>query len=208
MNKNESFGQIKTSLLTVEDLIKKDEHGDRAGDNLDLISKILARGDQQELACLLQFYEDFEIKISREEIELFSYFQKLRKEVHKNCCVRKEERLNKNLQKTEDEVMLGVYIEEIESHVLESVLKLNKKGYITRGSGFSEFNSQKIYFKNEYFKNFPPPPELINWLKKKGVGIKIEAAAISLKLNKKMTLDNIAEVWQEVEVYLPDLKTK
>lgn len=183
----------------IDYLRSRDAQGDMAGCNEDLISRILAKGDAAELADLRVFWRENDRTISEEEMEVFSYYQKLRQQVHKDRQAALIKRKAEAIEKAEEEQALGCYLEEIEPQVRQAVLNLNHKGFKTQGSGFGPENTQKIYCSDEQFFNISFPGNFLQKLKKQGVDLRADSKSITLLLNRKLSLDEIWAVWQEIE---------
>lgn len=64
-------------------------------------------------------------------------FETLRRQVHAQCLIKYARRLSEErLRPTMQEIALGVFLEKIETQVVDAVLDLNRKGYCTWSSGF------------------------------------------------------------------------
>lgn len=191
--------RFENGVKLIDYLRLKDAQGDIAGFNEDLSSKILAKGDQEELRDLLAFWRENGRTITEEEIGVFSYYQRLRQQVHEACYAGKEERRVKAPEKTGQEKIIGTYLEMIEPQVRQVVLNLNNKGFKTQGSGFGPENTQKIYCPDEQFLNINFSVSFLQELKKQGVDLELKPKSITLSLNRKLSLDEIEAVWQEIE---------
>lgn len=182
-----------------EHLRTRDEQGDMIGFNEDLVSGILAKGDQGELKDLLIFWQENGWQITDKEIEIFSYYQKLRQQVHKDREGAFKKRKTDALEKTEEELLLGCYLEELEPQVRQAVLGLNVKGYKTQGSGFGPENIQKIYCADEQFAAVKFSNDLLSELKVQSVDLEVKPKSITLCLNKKLSLNEVRNIWKKIE---------
>jgi len=75
---------------------------------------------------------------------------RLRKAVHNQQEKELAERKRTNPQKSHEEAMLGVYVEELEPQVRGAVLELNRKGYPTYSSGFGGEQSELQVIEGDY----------------------------------------------------------
>lgn len=79
-----------------------------------------------------------------------SEFAKLRRAIHQQQAKELEQRKRDNPQKSKEETMLGVYVEELEPQVRAAVIELNRKGYPTYSSGFSGKKSDLQTIEGDY----------------------------------------------------------
>lgn len=113
-------------------------------------------------------------------------------------------RKRENSTKTEDELTIGCYLEDIEPQVRAAVIKMNKKGYATTYSGFHQFNSQLIKFKTEREVNISLE-QIEKKYKENDIKIKIDQESIEIIFSKKISLEEIKIIWDEIAEALPDL---
>jgi hypothetical protein len=168
--------------------------------NEDYIYKVFVSGTKEELAKIAQHHN-----LSHEQITLFTYFAKLKKETQNEMREIISERIKNNPRATDAELNMGTYQEWIEPQVREAVLNLRQKGYNTYESGFGGFDSQMISFEDDCLKDFKIPEQIINKFKESGVTINIKPNRISLIFKNEFNLEEIANFWREVESCLPDL---
>lgn len=164
--------------------------------NEEVITKIFETGSDEELKELREFHN-----LTAEQIELFQSCAKLRKSVIEQMKRDIKTRKEQNPIATAEELSMGAYKESIEPQVREAVLNLRKKGYTTYESGFHMFNGQIISFE----KNHLIPEELIGSIKIDGVDIKINPNSISFSYDHFLELDEIKNIWNQIEQSLPDL---
>ena len=189
--------QIKRSLI--EHLRSKDEQGDIIGFNEDLASRILAKGDAAELADLRLFWRENGRTVSEKEMEVFSYYQRLRQQVHQTGKTTLINRKVEAPERTGEEQILGCYLEEIEPQVKQAILALNGKGYKTQGSGFASENTQKIYCKDEQFQKLIFSDSFLAELKRQGVVLEVDPISITISLDRKLNLAEIEAIWLKIE---------
>jgi len=199
--------KFKKREKLIDYLRGRDERGDVRGFNEDLASKILAKGGFEELKDLADFWRENGRQITDEEVEVFSYYQKLRQQVRQDCRAALEKRKINAPRETEEERILGCYLEAIEPQVRQVVLNLNRKGYKTQGSGFGPENTQKIYCADGQFAGLDFSTIFLSSLKERGVDLKIEPKSLTLYLSKRLSLDELCVIWQEIEkqIKLKDL---
>lgn len=194
--------RIEAGGKLIDHLRTKDAQGDIVGFNEDLTSRILAKGDAAELAELMVFWRENGRKVNKEEMEVFSYYQKLRQQVHKDRKAALARRKAEIPEKTETEQALGCYLEEIEPQVRQAILNLNRKGFKTQGSGFAPENTQKIYCQDDEFKKLNFPESFLDELKQRGVVLKIDPRSITMLLDRKLSLAEIEAIWLEIEKWV------
>jgi len=168
--------------------------------NEEVITKILEGDSIKSIEELRNFHN-----LSPEKIELMSKFAKLRKQVKDDCWRKVEKRKSQSPKFSNDENDLGCFIEAIEPQVRLALLALRKKGYDTFESGFCGFNKQNIGLSAMQLVNFNPPENLISYLKAKNVTLKISPDNIEFECNKFLDLDELKNIWDQVEQNLPDL---
>jgi hypothetical protein len=167
--------------------------------NSDYIHKVFEGNDESEINKVKEIHN-----LSDEQIEIFSYYAKMRKEVVGYMGEKIHKRKSENSLATKDELMIGCYMEAIEPQVKEAVIEMNKKGYATEYSGFHNFNSQVIKFKTEKKVNI-----LLEQIEEKykeiGIEIKVDQESIKIIFSKKISLEEIKKIWDEIATFLPDL---
>lgn len=167
--------------------------------NNDYIKDVFAGDDRGEIEIIQQVHN-----LTDKQIEIFTYYARMRKgvTVHRRNEISKRE--SENPMATEDELMIGCYLEEIEPQVKEAVIKMNRKGYATLYSGFHNFNSQVIKFKTEKKVNI-----LLEQIEAKykdnGIKIKTDQESIEIIFLNKISLEEIKKIWDEITEALPDL---
>lgn len=183
----------------IEHLRLKDKDGDIIGFNEDIISEILAKGQPEDLKAVSTFWQENGRQITDEEMKIYSYYQRLRQQVHAGRQLGLKKRKAEAPEKTKEELSLGCYLEELEPQVRQVILNLNNKGYKTQGSGFGPENTQSIYCRDDQFQNLELDNQLILNLKSRGIEIKIKPKNLTLFINKKLNLDELKEIWLEIE---------
>ena len=166
--------------------------------NEDVVIRILSGGSAEQIEKLRLFHN-----LTKEQIELFQYYAKLRKSVHEKMREEIRERIKKNPIATEEELNMGAYIEFIEPQVKDAVINLRRKGYNTFLSGFDGYHSQKISFDEEPLKDYCLPQQLINETKVDGVDVVIKPNYVKLVINEMMGIDEIKKIWDKIENNLP-----
>ncbi|MDO8667532.1 MAG: hypothetical protein Q7K35_00335 [bacterium] len=194
--------RFENGVKMIDYLRSKDAQGDTIGFNEDLASKILAKGDAAELADLRLFWRENGRTVSEERMGVFSYYEKLRQQVHRDRQAALAKRKAEIAEKTEEEQALDCYLEEIEPQVRQAVLNLNRKGFKTQGSGFASENTQKIYCKDDQFNKLNFPDGLLAELKKRGVVLKVDPRSITISLDRKLNLAEIEAIWLEIEKWV------
>jgi hypothetical protein len=177
----------------------KDENGDIAGFNEDLVSRILAGGDPDELRDLQKFWSENGREVSDQDLELFSYYQKLRQQAHQDVQIDLAKRKSGRPEKTEEEIELGCYLEQLESQVRQVTRNLNSKGYKTQGSGFGPENLQKIYCAENRFQDLRLSEKFLAELQKRGIELIVRPKDITMRCHQKFSLEELREIWLEVE---------
>ncbi len=165
--------------------------------NDDYIRKIFASDDRDEINKIQQIHN-----LTDEQIEIFTYYAKMRKEVIDPMENEIHKRKSENSLATKDEIMIGCYMEDIEPQVREAVVEMNKKGYATVYSGFHSFNSQIIKFKTEQKINIS-----LEQIKKeygeKGIIIETDEEFITIKFSKKISLEEIKKFGMKLLKHFP-----
>lgn len=168
--------------------------------NEDYIRKVFEGGTKEELDQIANHH-----KFSTEQIERFCYFSKLRREILNEMKEQLAARRENNPLATEAELSMGVYQENIEPQIRETVINLRKKGYASYESGFSGFDSQAISFEKKYLENFRIPDQIIDKFRDQGVTIEISPNRIELIFTKEFNQKEINNFWREIETYFSDL---
>jgi len=180
------------------EIIKNDKYH-----NLDYINDVLVSKNKEEVENVqkIQGWTDG-------ETELYSFMAKLRKEAVDQSVRELEERKEKGIPPTEEELSMGAFAETIEPQVRETVLALRKKGYNTFESGFYNFADQRIGFIDNDLESFEASEELRKKLKEEGVKLLVEDYVVSMEFSEKKDLEIIKKLWQMVENDLPNLGYK
>ena len=166
--------------------------------NEDYLRSIFESGDEAMLAKVADHH-----KLTPEQIELFTHFSQLRRATINETRTQAELRGQKHPLATEAEKDMGAYLENIEPQVRETVINLREHGYTTYESGFSGFDSQVISFQEDHLHDFHLPEAVRDDFEKRGVVVKIEPNSLRLTFKKKVNLEEIKKVWQEIASYLP-----
>ena len=169
--------------------------------NEDILTRILESGTLEELEQVRDFH-----KLTFEQMKLFSQYAKLRKQTREQMWEQVKERENQNPTPTQEELEMGCYIESIEPQVRAAVLNLRRKGYATYESGFHNFKGQKIGFEKKHLENFRLPKNLIHELELKGIIVKINSDSLAFSCSRYLELEELKEIWKQIENILPDLQ--
>ncbi len=168
--------------------------------NEEVISDILRNGPKKRLELLADYHN-----FSQEQIKLFVDFEKLREKVHTEMHEEFEKRiLSENFNPTEEELLAGVYRNEIEPQAREAVFLMRKKGYNTYESGFYGYNKQRIGVTDNSFEKIELPFEIIEKARKVEIEIKITPDAIELICQKYIGLEELKEIWDSIAGFLPN----
>ena len=165
----------------------------------DYIREIFAGDDRGEIEKIQQVHN-----LTDEQIKIFTYYARLRKTVIDSRRKEINKRKNGNLALTEEELLIGCRLEEIEPQVRDAVIKMNKKGYATIYSGFHHFDSQVIKFKTKAETNISLE-QIEEKYKAQGVRIKADSESIEIIFSQEISLEEIKKIWDEIAVALPDL---
>ena len=185
----EEFARKKTSPEAEQDFTNQDE-----------VRRILESGTEEELKRLQEFHN-----LSLEQIKLFGYYAKLRRETIKKMQSEIDERKKNNPVASEAELKMGAYNESIEPHIRKTVIALRGKGYNTTLSGFSGLDSQKIKIADNAFDGVRLDDEVVRKLQEKGIEVKIEPNTVSLTCSQEINLKQLEEAWRIIEKEIPDL---
>jgi len=79
-------------------------------------------------------------------------FDELREKTHAEMEQKVKERLEKNPLPTDEEVLIGAYLEELEPQVRDAIRVFYKKGYATESSGFAEREGKELQDIDGYFE--------------------------------------------------------
>lgn len=168
--------------------------------NEDEVRRILESGTEEELKRSQEFHS-----LSQEQIDLYSYYAKLRKETLDEVKLDVEERKTENSVASKHELEMGAYDESIEPHIRETVIALRDKGYNTTLSGFSGLNSQEIKIVDSAFEDIQLDDGVARKLREKGIEVKIESNIISFTCSQELNLGQLEEAWRMIEEEVPDL---
>lgn len=169
--------------------------------NVEYVEKILLEGNPARLRQVVDKY-----KLTKEQLEAFMYYTKLRQDILEQMSQETAARIDSIPIATIEESAMGAYLENIEPQVRPAVIKMRAKGYNTFSSGFVMPNHrQTIEFTDASLNGYTPSEHLDKYLKEKGVELEIEDTAISFKTLKKLSEDELKEVWSEISADLPYL---
>ena len=178
-------------LLTEQDLQSQD-----------VLEEIFKRGNDEQLERLRK-----KTSLSEKEIEISQHYAKLREEVIDDMKEKTQERKEISPQASKEEMALGAYKEAIEPHVEDAVFTLREKGYGTVSSGFAGPGAQQIIFKdNDYLDKLDNKEELKEKIAEKGAELNFEPDTVFFICKKKMDLEELEEIWNEITDALPDLE--
>jgi hypothetical protein len=169
--------------------------------NEDYLTKLFESGNKEDLEKIKEYHS-----LSQEQVELFSYFAKMRRDVLNEMHEKLDERRVNNPIATKDELNMGAYQESIEPQVREAVNALREKGYASYESGFSGFDSQLISFEENHLQDFKMPDQVIDSFNKQGVVVEIKSDSIRMIFKKKFSQEEISTFWKEIESYLPNVE--
>lgn len=189
------------NIESLEKFSKKEDNLDLG--NEEVVNRLLTSGSSPDLEKLKEFHQ-----WNDRQIEIFSYFGKLRQETHKKIEEEVKIRRENNPFASEEELEMGAYWEAIEPQVREAVADLRKKGYHTFESGFSFWNKQQIHFENRQEKLIQLPEEIKQNLEGRGVIFKAEPDSIAFSCEKPLTLEELKSVWETIIKFVPDLEKK
>lgn len=112
-------------------------------------------------------------------------------------------RISKNPHPTVVEYRLGIFIEMLEPQVEQAVLEMNKKGYSTDVSGFTETPGEQI-IEGDFLLDYPTIKKLRN------LGVLVEITSSSYTRLQFSTAEaNILKIkhkWDTIVSFLPDKK--
>lgn len=115
---------------------------------------------------------------------------------------------------TQEEYQMGVYSDFLEPQVREAVFTLNKKGYKTFQSGYSEKNPKNQYI-DVYNSKVEIPETLKDTLHSYGIEIKVESfddrTTITLQpidTNKIIRQDEWQKIWADFSEQIPEADTE
>lgn len=168
--------------------------------NLEVVTKILESGTPEEMEELSEFHN-----LSKEKMDLMRYYARLRRKTLDEMHKAQDKRKRENPVASEEELSLGGYVENIEPQVRDALLRLRKKGYKTVTCGFDDFGSQSIRLESNQLENFVFPQEVASKLSQMQVEIEIKPNAIIFNHKSKIGIDDVKEVWDEIEKVIPDL---
>lgn len=167
--------------------------------NQDALQDVFESDDVQAIKEVVDFFG-----ATQEHAELAEYFAKLRKRTIDDMTEMQKKRKLENPEFDEEENVIEVYREQIEPQVRRAVFDLVKKGYRTFSSGFWGMENQSITFKEKYFEDLAFSEKLISHLESRGVGLRTLSNAIILDLKKKLTIEELGEIWNSIVVEIPE----
>jgi hypothetical protein len=140
-----------------------------------------------------------------EKIETQQKFCELRETAIKQCEVDFNNKNNKGRLASEDEMNLGFWAEIIEPQIRNALLKLRRKGYNTKQSGFSILGEKQfISLTDQGFKDIKLPDSLLEDYALKGIIISILPKKLLIEYKNLADLKTMTEVWDDIETYVPD----
>ena len=117
-----------------------------------------------------------------------------------------EERMKKNPMPTDQEILLGSYLEDLEPAVQNAILEFNKKGYRTQSSGFGGLGG---YWELQQMDGpFDVDKETTKKLKAIGVSVRRneEYGLTHIEFEPELAdVDAIKRKWDQIAEILPDL---
>lgn len=183
------------------EIYKQEDQKELDLNDQEIIEKILIKADPVELQKLADFHND-----TYKNITLYSYFMQIREKEHCKLNQELNLRIEKNPVATAEELKLGAYIENIETHMRSVIMQLRKKGYNTFESGFYGLNRQVIGLNDNDFNDLQLSDSLLTYLKKQGIEIQIKSNKIFLDINKPLQIETIQKVWEDIVSEIPDKK--
>lgn len=169
--------------------------------NEDNIDELLEKADPEELATLALYHE-----LSQEKLDQLLFFAQQRKEILEKRQTDIEKRKAENPEYDPEEKEIGAYREEIEAQVRDAVFALNRKGYQTCGSGYTDFDSQNIYGDGDIFAGFSFEPEFIAKLKEKNINLLPKSDQILFQTDRKLSQAELKAIWDEIVEQIPEKK--
>src|SRR3989344_656565 len=164
-----------------------------------VIERILEGGTEEEREKLRKFHN-----LSFESLQREIAFAQARRAAIVTSEKDLRERVKNNPLISEEEISMGIWKEQIEPQARDAVLKLWRKGYATRISGFDAFNSQSIGLIEGQFGGVRLPRELMEELESKGVHTRVEPDEISFSCDNFVNLEELKEIWDKIADALPD----
>jgi hypothetical protein len=148
---------------------------------------------------------------SAERSELQKSFDELRKKIHAEMERQIKERLEKNPLPTDEECLIGAYLEQLEPQVRDAIRGFYKKGYATESSGFFERSGKELQEIDGYFDI---DPEIEKKLKELGVVVGNFKRDYGWADDREFIqfeptaadIDELKKKWDTIADILPDLK--
>jgi hypothetical protein len=134
--------------------------------------------------------------------------EKVRAAIHEEAEKKIKERLERNPMPTDEEVMIGAYLDELEPQVRDAILEFYKKGYQTESSGFYEVGDRRVQAIDGYFEIDEPTEKKLNALGAKVERTETYDGTIQTKIYfepESPDLTAITAKWHEIADVLPDL---
>lgn len=166
-----------------------------------LLGYAMTDGDEQMLGEAREFLKNK--GFSEERIADSITHQHQRNDVHQALQAEFKRRLAEHPEPTDEEVGMGIYIEQLEPHVRDAVRVMRRKGYVTKGSGFSEFDAEITYLdrdKDSFANLDSATTQAIATL---GARVIHKGNGISFS-SKGMDMEALKRKWDAIAAALPD----
>lgn len=144
------------------------------------------------------------------ETQLLEEFTKLREKILQQIEEDTERRIQNNPTPTEDEIMMGAFVEMLEPQVRRAILEMQRKGYATESSGFGKDASWQAV--DGWFRI---DDDTIKKLNNIGVNVQTQESEIHnntfTDIEFKPTEANLTKIeasWKKIADILPDLGKK
>ncbi len=218
----ESIDRIKNACVQAAELYFEENdplrekiieyYKNRPETNIEL-GTILGKINEQELQSRVKSYEAYANDRTAFIEEMERFFDRV--DMHK----REKEIIVSPEVATDEEYELGTYFDSLEPQVQDAVRAIQKKGYETFQSGFSEKNKRDQFF-DFYDRNIHIPERFVEKCREKGIEVTIEQFddrttvtfhpfnANAVRLSEwKETLDSFAESLPESDKQMaPNMK--
>jgi hypothetical protein len=198
------YVQAAGSYLSEDDPLRNrilDYYSNRPETEEELLT-YLGKKNEQEIADYIKAVELF----TKDPVRFIEKTEKLYElqDVHS----RRGESQKSTRLATDEEYELGAYVDVLEWQVKDSVLVLQKKGYVTFQSGFRE-NNERDQFMDFYNKNVNFPSDAVDYLNKKQIEINVEhhddrtTICLHVTGNQVVRLREWKEIWDYITNTLP-----
>lgn len=167
--------------------------------NEDVVMKVLENGTGGQLETLRKVKN-----FTQRQLFLACYYVGKRRDIIQKMYNKIEVRKAINPILTEEELNLGTYIECLEPQVAKAVLRLRKKGYNTKSSGFWTF-SQSIHFTPDTLKDFIFSDSVRISVAQRGATIRLRSNYIAFDCETELSNIELESIWLLIEAAFPSL---